>query len=105
MKGTTIGSLRYDPTGRKRKTKALSSCKKYSKSFQELQSRNLNPRYTDNRNKVYKSNMNSGDLSTVQVEDSSYKLEVSKNYTVSIAYNKSGYQVVPASEVRYIGKS
>lgn len=103
MKGSTIGSLRYDPTGRRRKTKALSSCKKYSKSFTELQSRNLNPRYTD-KLEVYKSNMNSSDLSTVQADDS-YKLEVSKNYTVSIAYNKSGYQVVPASEVRYIGKS
>lgn len=104
MKGTTIGSLRYDPTGRKRKTKALSSCKKYSKSFTELQSRNLNPNYIDQR-EVYKSNMmNSINLSTVQADDS-YKLEVSKNYTVSIAYNKSGYQVVPASEVRYIGKS
>lgn len=103
MKGTTIGSLRYDPTGRKRKTKALSSCKKYSKSFTELQSRNLNPNYIDQR-EVYKSNMNSSNLSTVQADDS-YKLEVSKNYTVSIAYNKSGYQVVPASEVRYIGKS
>ena len=38
------------------------------------------------------------------VEDTSYKQEVSKNYTVAVAYNKGGYQVIPTDQVKYIGK-
>ena len=34
----------------------------------------------------------------------SYKKEVSKNYTVSIAYNKGAYQVIPKKEVKSIGR-
>ena len=36
--------------------------------------------------------------------DNSYKKEVSKQYTVSIAYNKGAYQVIPQKEVKDIGK-
>ena len=37
-------------------------------------------------------------------EDTSYKQEVSKNYTIAVAYNKGGYQVIPNDQVKYIGK-
>ena len=37
-------------------------------------------------------------------EDTSYKKEISKQYTVSIAYNKGNYQVIPKDEVKDIGK-
>ena len=37
-------------------------------------------------------------------EDNSYKQEVSKKYTVAVAYNKGGYQVIPSDQVKYIGK-
>jgi hypothetical protein len=37
-------------------------------------------------------------------EDTSYKKEISKQYTVSIAYNKGAYQVIPKKEVKDIGK-
>jgi hypothetical protein len=37
-------------------------------------------------------------------EDTSYKQEISKNYTVAVAYNKGGYQVIPNDQVKYIGK-
>ena len=36
--------------------------------------------------------------------DTSYKKEVSKNYTVSIAYNKGSYQVIPKDDVEHIVK-
>jgi hypothetical protein len=36
--------------------------------------------------------------------DNSYKQEVSKQYTVSVAYNKGAYQVIPRQEVKDIGK-
>lgn len=39
-----------------------------------------------------------------RVEDTSYRQEVSKKYTVSIPYNKGAYQVVPNDEVKNIGK-
>ena len=32
------------------------------------------------------------------------KLEATKNYTVSIAYNKGAYQVISPSSVKYIGR-
>ena len=37
-------------------------------------------------------------------QDNTYKQKESKNYTVSIAYNKGAYQVIPKEEVKHIGK-
>jgi len=37
-------------------------------------------------------------------KDNSYKQDISKQYTVSIAYNKGAYQVIPKGEVKDIGK-
>ena len=37
-------------------------------------------------------------------KDESYKADVSKNYTVAIAYNKGAYQVIPKNSVKDIGK-
>ena len=37
-------------------------------------------------------------------QDTSYKQKASENYTVSIAYNKGAYQVIPKDEVKHIGK-
>ena len=45
-----------------------------------------------------------GHFDCLYFNDDSYKKEVSKNYTVSIAYNKGAYQVIPRSEVKNIGK-
>lgn len=39
-----------------------------------------------------------------QLEDTSYRQEVSKKYTVSIPYNKGAYQVVPNDDIKNIGK-
>tara|TARA_R110000737_G_scaffold126841_3_gene159336 strand:+ start:127 stop:369 length:243 start_codon:yes stop_codon:yes gene_type:complete len=37
-------------------------------------------------------------------EDTSYKQEISKQYTVAVAYNKGGYQVIPNTQIKDIGK-
>ena len=37
-------------------------------------------------------------------EDTSYRQEVSKQYTVAIGYNKGAYQVIPKGEIKDIGK-
>ena len=36
--------------------------------------------------------------------DDSYKKEISSNYTVAVAYNKGGYQVIPKSQIKDIGR-
>lgn len=37
-------------------------------------------------------------------EDNSYRQEVSKKYTVSIAFNKGAYQVISNDDIKHIGK-
>ena len=100
------GSMRYGPTGKKRKTNAWSSKKRKSLASKSLRScplsiarmeeakkhREMYPSWTGTTNH------------TPSTYDDSYKKEVSKNYTVSIAYNKGAYQVIPRSEVKNIGK-
>ena len=39
-----------------------------------------------------------------KVEDTSYRQEISKKYTVSIPYNKGNYQVIPNEDIKHIGK-
>jgi hypothetical protein len=36
--------------------------------------------------------------------DNSWRVEISKKYTVAPAYNKGAYQVIPRSDVEHIGK-
>jgi hypothetical protein len=43
-------------------------------------------------------------IAYVPAEDTSYKKEESKNYTVAIGYNKGTYQVIPRDEITSIGK-
>jgi len=42
--------------------------------------------------------------SSKPIEDTSYKQEISRQYTISVAYNKGAYQVIPKGEVKWIGK-
>jgi hypothetical protein len=93
-------SLRYDHTGRKRKTKALNKCKKLKRTFKEIEVRSVHPNYEDQVH--YKSTPLTTPTQTMQ--DDSYKKEISSKYTVSIAYNKGTYQVVPNSDIKHIGK-
>ena len=55
--------------------------------------------------KKYPSLMESRDVGgDTHKPDDSYKKETSKKYTVAIGYNKGGYQVIPNSEIKDIGK-
>jgi hypothetical protein len=89
------GSMMYDQHGRKRKVKNLYKSKKAKPNF-EVQ-----------RKKKFKK---SEDIPSAPVGeytvpvDNSYKKDISKQYTVSIAYNKGAYQVIPKGEVKDIGK-
>jgi hypothetical protein len=105
-----LGSLRYGPTGKKRKsyykTKSLSSSKiskhfkadfksSYVESDRIKQIREHHEKYPSFTGHI------SGKGTRV---DNSYKVEVSKNFTIAPAYNKGAYQVIPRKEIECIGK-
>ena len=95
-------SLRYDMHGRKRKSKALNKPKKYKPEFQPMELSVTSVHALRGDRQEYKS----APLTPPQhaVQDDSYKKEISAQYTVSIAFNKGAYQVVPKSDIKHIGK-
>tara|TARA_R110000764_G_scaffold83341_2_gene163946 strand:+ start:611 stop:910 length:300 start_codon:yes stop_codon:yes gene_type:complete len=94
-------SLRYDLHGRKRKSKALNKPKKYKPKFTPLEVGSVHPNHRDQTE--YKSAALTPCTQQVN-QDDSYKKEISAQYTVSIAFNKGAYQVVPNSDIKHIGK-
>ena len=116
-----VGSLRYDMHGRKRKTNSLSTKKRGCSSAgrapalhaggREFESRQLHqkkknlealekaraaipkPRYTPTAEEIQE-----------QMRFEKEKQEISKGYAIAPAYNKGGYQVVPKSEIKFIGR-
>ena len=98
-----IGSLRYDPTGRKRKTTSLRPKRRSNPVFTEYKPEKtyaqLQMEAFDKKYPSY-----TGDTKYQPGEDQSWKKEASKNFTVAPAYNKGAYQVVPRNEVEHIGR-
>ena len=93
------GSLNYDQFGRKRKkktTKARKSTNQRTKTFKS------SIKTTKSSNKTMYPSAEVSEYKTP--EDTSYKKEISKQYTVAIAYNKGAYQVIPNSDLKHIGK-
>ena len=104
-------SLRYDIHGRKRKTNALRKANPYQPKASVVESRRNAysvgdaqdiQRMEEHREK-YPSMSDMG-IAYVPTEDTSYKKEESKNYTVAIGYNKGTYQVISRDEITSIGK-
>ena len=104
------GSMNYDRHGRKRKNRPASKRRSSNGSGQRtfvplVQDHSLpsSPILEASRKHREKyPSMPMGEYSPPK--DTSYKKEVSKNYTVSIAYNKGAYQVIPKDDVEHIGK-
>ena len=92
------GSMRYSPSGRKRKTNAYKKrarpkfVAQKSKNFEKPDTTPEIPSLLHSSKTKYKS------------EDNSWKLEESKKWTVAPAYNKGAYQVIPKGDVKWIGK-
>jgi hypothetical protein len=83
------GSINYTFSGRKRKA---TRGKKVVKPFKELKvSPTSNPR-------AYHSVIPKASATTKK------EYPKAEGYTVSIAYNKGAYQVIPDSDIKYIGK-
>ena len=89
------GSMLYDQHGRRRKVKKLYTSKKATPRFEKQKAKQFK------KSEEYPS-ATVGEYTVP--EDTSYKQDISKQYTVSIAYNKGAYQVIPKGEVKDIGK-
>ena len=90
-------SMRYSTSGRKRKTNAWKKTK--AKPSNVNLKKTFKP--STETKKEYPS-MKTGKYSPPV--DNSWKLEESKKFTVAPAYNKGAYQVIPASDIKHIGK-
>ena len=90
------GSMQYDQFGRKRKVKHLYASKKATPNFKSQEKKQFK--------RVEKEYPSASVGEYTVPEDNSYKKDISKQYTVSIAYNKGAYQVIPKGEVKDIGK-
>ena len=94
------GSMRYSPSGRKRKTNAYKKkarpkfVAQKTKNFKEVDNQKEIPSLSNSSKTKYKND----NLSKEE------RLEISKNYTVAPAYNKGAYQVIPKGDVKWIGK-
>ena len=87
------GNMRYSPSGRKRKTNAYKKKRKPNSRLEEIKA----------HREKYPS-LPIGSTKPTEPVDNSYKQEVSKKYTVAIAYNKGAYQVIPNENIKDIGK-
>ena len=99
-----LGSLRYDPTGRKRKNvPGLKRKRKLKPEFTELK---IEKTYAHQQMEEFNNKYPSwtGDTKYEPAEDQSWKQEASKNFTVAPAYNKGAYQVIPSKGIKHIGK-
>ena len=90
------GSMRYSPSGRRRKTTAW---KKKKGAVAQMGERRTCTAKVESSS--LSSSTNSGQGTKV---DNSWRVEISKKYTVAPAYNKGAYQVIPRSDVEHIGK-
>lgn len=102
------GSMRYSPSGRKRKTTAWKKKKGAVAQMGErrtctakVESSNLSSSTSQTKTQEYPS-LKTGKYSVPT--DNSWKVEASKKYTVAPAYNKGAYQVIPRGDVEHIGK-
>ena len=98
------GSLNYDSHGRRRKTvrtKRKSHKSKWTKVGAVAQQGERRTCTAKVAGSTPVSSTNAGKGTKV---DNSWKLEVSKKYTVAPAYNKGAYQVIPREDVEHIGK-
>ena len=100
------GSMGFTPSGRKRKK--FKAPKKKKREFVPLD-RAVVPSYEymlweKNQREQYPSVGFTPDPQYGKHKKEDYRAEVSKKYTISVAYNKGAYQVIPQDDVENIGK-
>ena len=98
------GSLNYDSHGRRRKTvrtKRKSHKSKWTKVGAVAQQGEHRICTAKVAGSIPVSSTNAGKGTK---PDNSWKVEISKQYTIAPAYNKGAYQVIPRKEVKDNGK-
>ena len=106
-----VNSLRYDMTGRRRKTSALTK-KKRPKSIIQYHTRPTveQPKRETKKEEFarilapLKSDFERAKEIQEQIQFEKDKKEISSRYTVAPAYNKGAYQVIPKECIKDIGK-
>lgn len=100
--GKFRGSMRHTATGRKKKTNYWKKVKGYQGQFVPMSTADTStyrretahyPSRDDPKTTTHKP--------TLTREE---RLEISSQYTVAPAYNKSGYQVIPKDDIEHIGR-
>ncbi len=95
------GSMNYDSHGRRRRRIQARRKKKAPMGWSPVKRKE----YQANKERNKQKKIASAPIGEYKVpKDTSYKKEISKQYTVAIAYNKGAYQVIPNSDVKHIGK-
>ena len=95
------GAINYDQTGRRKKT--TTSGRRHKRHTPNGTTSIPNYSYRGSRADSIKS-LETGVCDTRVDPDAKIKQEVSKNYTVAVAYNKGAYQVIPKDGIKHIGK-
>ena len=104
-----LGSLRYGPSGKRRKNHSLKKTKRKVSAvhFEPLKISSSAKARIDAMNehtKKYPSYVPKTNVDKGTKEDTSYKQEISKGYTIAPAYNKGAYQVIGKNNIKDIGR-
>tara|TARA_B100000900_G_C20365591_1_gene628195 strand:+ start:360 stop:689 length:330 start_codon:yes stop_codon:yes gene_type:complete len=101
-------SLRYGPSGKKRKTKAFTTKSKKQKYkelvLQQQKTFDRVVREVSETEKIPSMIHQGGGHGQKNLEWEKEKLKISSQYTVAPAYNKGAYQVIGKSDIKHIGK-
>tara|TARA_Y100000593_G_scaffold19389_1_gene38713 strand:- start:10119 stop:10448 length:330 start_codon:yes stop_codon:yes gene_type:complete len=102
------GSLRYGPSGKRRKTNSLSKKKidKEVKRLKDLAAWNRDGNYEyEKQRRIPSLESKRGDgHGTLNHEWEEEKRKISSQYTIAPAYNKGAYQVIGKDSIEDIGK-
>ena len=93
------GSIKHTYSGKKKKPRKSASNNKPNYKWETLKmERSDYLRETPNYPSF------KGELVPLTHTDNAYKKEISKGYTISVAYNKGAYQVISDENIKDIGK-
>ena len=98
------GSMRYSASGRKKKNAHLYRKKRQSNKMTKGAVAQQGERRTCTAKVAGSIPVSSTNAGKGTAVDNSWKVEISKKYTISPAYNKGAYQVIPRDDVEHIGK-
>ena len=96
--------MRYSVNGRKKKNAHLYRKKRQSNKMTKGAVAQQGERRTCTAKVAGSIPVSSTNAGKGTAVDNSWKVEISKKYTVAPAYNKGAYQVIPPTDVEHIGK-